>query len=233
MPSRPLLCLSLLLTSLVLTSAQSTPAPPDSTKLEVLSTQKPDYPLEARERQIQGEVRVMVTVNESGKVDSAEVVSGDPVLRDAAIRAAKKWTFKPFIKNGAPQRVRAPLTFDFAFGDKVLDTKIKDEKTAPAGSGSGAVPVPGSVIQGKLVHRVTPVYPEEAKRKHIEGVIILAAQISKDGRIENLSPVSGPKELIPAAIGAVQQWRYQPYFMNGEPVAVHTTITVNFVLSRR
>jgi TonB family protein len=172
----------------------------------------------------------MVSVNESGKVEAAEVISGDPALCDASVKAAKKWTFKPFIKDGVPRRVKAPLTFDFAFSGKVFDAKIKDDK--PTGSGtSSAVSVPGSLVKGKVVHQVTPVYPPEAKRKHIEGKVILAAKISKEGRIENLSPVSGPQELIAAAIGAVQQWRYQPYMINGEPVAILTTITVNFVLS--
>jgi len=55
--------------------------------------------------------------------------------------------------------------------------------------------------------------------------------IGKDGTIQSLRAVSGPRELQEAAIGAVQQWRYRPYLLMGEPVQVNTTITVNFVLS--
>jgi protein TonB len=54
--------------------------------------------------------------------------------------------------------------------------------------------------------------------------------IGKDGRIHELTPISGPKELVGAAIGAVQQWRYKPYMLNNEPVEVETQVVVNFQL---
>ena len=83
-----------------------------------------------------------------------------------------------------------------------------------------------------LVHQVAPVYPETARRLEIQGSVVLKAVIDKAGRINSLQPISGPPELIPAAVGAVQQWRYKPYLVNGEPVEVQTEITVNFRLSR-
>jgi protein TonB len=55
--------------------------------------------------------------------------------------------------------------------------------------------------------------------------------ISREGRIENLQVISGHPLLVKAAIDAVRQWRYRPYFLNGEPVEVETQVTVNFVLS--
>jgi protein TonB len=61
--------------------------------------------------------------------------------------------------------------------------------------------------------------------------VVLAAEISKDGSIENLHLVSGHPMLAPAAIEAVKQWRYKPYILNGEPVEVETQITVNFTLA--
>jgi len=87
------------------------------------------------------------------------------------------------------------------------------------------------VMQGRLIHQVVPVYPQEAKQRHIQGTVVLKATIGKDGRVGNLTPISGPPELFSAAIGAVQQWRYKPYTMDGQAIAVSTTITVNFTLS--
>jgi protein TonB len=81
-----------------------------------------------------------------------------------------------------------------------------------------------------VVHRVAPVYPPEAKRARIQGTVVLAAVIGKDGRIKGLNVISGPSMLVDAAVGAVQQWRYRPYVLQGEPVEVDTTITVNFNL---
>jgi periplasmic protein TonB len=61
--------------------------------------------------------------------------------------------------------------------------------------------------------------------------VVLQAQISKDGNIENLTLISGHPMLAPAAIEAVKQWKYKPYLLNGEPVEVETSVQVNFTLS--
>jgi len=60
----------------------------------------------------------------------------------------------------------------------------------------------------------------------------LEAVISKDGAIDNLRVISGHPLLTQAAIDAVRQWRYKPTLLNGEPVEVVTTITVNFAFSQ-
>jgi protein TonB len=72
------------------------------------------------------------------------------------------------------------------------------------------------------------VYPLEAKKEHVEGVVVLHALISKTGDIEDLKVVSGPQLLQQAAMDAVQRWKYMPYKREGVPVAVETTINVNF-----
>jgi protein TonB len=60
---------------------------------------------------------------------------------------------------------------------------------------------------------------------------VLRAVISKAGTIENLTVVNGHPMLVRAAMDAVRQWRYRPYLLNDEPVAIETEITVNFTLS--
>jgi protein TonB len=65
----------------------------------------------------------------------------------------------------------------------------------------------------------------------IQGLVVLQATIGKDGSVENLHVISGHPLLAPAAIRAVQQWRYKPYYLNGEPVEVETYINVNFTLA--
>ncbi|HKW24390.1 MAG TPA: TonB family protein [Terriglobales bacterium] len=93
------------------------------------------------------------------------------------------------------------------------------------------VRVSQGVSQGLLIHRVQPMYPPLARQARIQGTVVLQAEISKDGTIENLRLMSGHPMLAPSAIEAVKQWRYKPYFLNGEPVAVETQITVNFTLA--
>ena len=93
------------------------------------------------------------------------------------------------------------------------------------------VRVSQGVSTGLLIHKVQPTYPPLARQARIQGTVVLQAQISKQGTIENLQVVSGHPMLTSSALEAVKQWRYKPYFLNGEPVEVETQITVNFSLS--
>jgi protein TonB len=93
------------------------------------------------------------------------------------------------------------------------------------------VRVSQGVSQGLLLRQVKPAYPPLARQARIQGVVVLQALISKDGSIQNLHLVSGHPMLAPAAIEAVKQWKYKPYYLNGEPVEVETTINVNFTLA--
>ena len=93
------------------------------------------------------------------------------------------------------------------------------------------VRVSQGVTQGLLIRKVQPTYPPLARQARIQGQVLLQAEISKDGTIQNLRLISGHPMLTSAAIEAVKQWRYKPYILNGEPVEVETQITVNFTLS--
>jgi periplasmic protein TonB len=93
------------------------------------------------------------------------------------------------------------------------------------------VRVSSGVSQGLLVKRTQPNYPPLARQARIQGTVVLQAEISKDGSIQNLRLISGHPMLAPAAIEAVKQWKYKPYLLNGEPVEVETQVQVNFTLS--
>jgi protein TonB len=93
------------------------------------------------------------------------------------------------------------------------------------------VRVSTGVSTGLLIKRVQPNYPPLARQARIQGQVVLQAEISKEGAIQNLQLISGHPMLAPAAIEAVKQWRYKPYLLNGEPVAVETQVVVNFTLS--
>jgi protein TonB len=89
------------------------------------------------------------------------------------------------------------------------------------------------MMEGNLIHRVQPPYPALARIAGVQGTVILHAVISKEGKIKDLQVVSGPVLLVQAAKDAVNQWRYRPYILNGEPIEVDTQVTVSFVLSGR
>lgn len=200
--------------------------PGDSVGVVPIKTQKAAYPPEAAQNGIQGQVWLKLQISETGDVEGVDVVSGDPILAKAAVAAAKQWKFKPFIRNGKATKISTRIPFDFAFSGNVSDKP----PTAQPIDIAKLVTLPQGVTAGLLLHKVQPVYPETARRNRIQGVVLLKAIIGRDGRISELTPISGPKELIPTAIGAVEQWRYKPYVANGEPVEVQTEITVNFQL---
>jgi protein TonB len=92
------------------------------------------------------------------------------------------------------------------------------------------ISVGGQVAAARLIYQPMPVYPEPPRRYRIQGTVRLQAIIASDGTIHNLTVLDGHPMLIPAALEAVRQWRYEPTLLNGVPVEVETTIEVNFRL---
>ena len=90
------------------------------------------------------------------------------------------------------------------------------------------VRVSRGVAEVLLVDRVAPVYPPLAREAKIEGPVFLQAVIDKEGRVDSIHVLKGHPLLTQAAIDAVKQWKYKPYFLNGEPVEVETQIVVDF-----
>ncbi|MBI4873528.1 MAG: energy transducer TonB [Acidobacteria bacterium] len=103
-------------------------------------------------------------------------------------------------------------------------------KEAPKPVAPQRIRVGGNVQQARLVNQPKPVYPPLAKQARIQGVVRFNAIIGRDGSIMNLQVVSGHPLLVPSALEAVRQWKYQPTLLNGEPVEVVTQIDVNFTL---
>lgn len=198
----------------------------------------------AARKSLQGKVWIHLLISETGDVESADIMSGDPDLARAAQEAMKKWKFKPYIRNGKPVKVNTKMPFDFAFKDKVEDANVPPDSSANApalpadtastsGAGSSEnlpqkLRVSSGVAQGLKVHDVQPIYPPEARMNHIQGDVLLQATIGKDGLIHNLKVISGHPVLAEAAKGAVEQWRYRPFVLKGNPVEVETTIKVVF-----
>src|ERR1700722_5063824 len=89
--------------------------------------------------------------------------------------------------------------------------------TRPMVDPNGPARISGGVMAGMLLTRQVPVYPQEAKDKHIGGTVVLHAIIGKDGKIEKLAVISGPEVFQQPSLDAIQQWTYRPYLLNGEP----------------
>ena len=92
------------------------------------------------------------------------------------------------------------------------------------------VRVGGNIQPPKKVKDVDPVYPPIAQSARVQGVVILEATIGPDGRVQDVKVLRSIPLLDAAAIDAVKQWVYTPTLLNGVPVPVIMTVTVNFTL---
>jgi protein TonB len=94
----------------------------------------------------------------------------------------------------------------------------------------GPVRVGGQIKEPSKVRNVPPSYPDIAKQARVQGVVVLEAVISPSGEVTNVRVLRGAPLLNDAAADAVRQWRYTPTLLNGQPVSVVMTVTVNFRL---
>jgi TonB family protein len=88
--------------------------------------------------------------------------------------------------------------------------------------------VPADVMARRVTHHALPEYPEVARQAGVQGTIVLDTVVDVKGAVTQVKFVSGPEALSQAAMDAVRWWRYEPYLVDGQPVAVETTVAVNF-----
>ena len=175
--------------------------------------------------------------DESGEIRAASdgkattcLSSGEPVQKALPDLPTAVLTTPPAsepAQNPAPAGAAAGMMLPASAGQNSV-ASASASKAAPK-----RVRVSQGVTQNMKISDVAPSYPSEAKQAGVEGLVVFAAVIGKDGNIQNLRVLNSPSPLLSqAAIDAVKQWKYRPYLLNGTPVEVDTQITVNFTLSR-
>lgn len=181
----------------------------------------PVYPEEAKKERVEGIVILEATTDEQGDVAHVKVLkSKDPLLNEAAIDAVRQWKYEPFYIKGKPHGVVFTITVRF---------KLEERKTEEFEK--GAVKIEEEIEQPKLIKKVNPVYPEEARKAGVEGVVTLRARINKEGGVERILVLKSESSLLnQAAIDAVKQWKYEPSYQEGKPVPVVFDVTVRFKL---
>jgi TonB family protein len=129
---------------------------------------------------------------------------------------------------------------DVVYRDQHYAFDGQQESSAKAAEAAGLevkpkptrIRIGGNVEAAKVLTKVQPIYPASAKEKGAQGTVVLHAVVGMDGKPLSLQVLNSQidPDLARAAVEAVSQWRYQPTLLNGEPVEVDTTITVNFKL---
>jgi len=108
---------------------------------------------------------------------------------------------------------------DLESGQKVSEASPAEKPVAQ---------VPAEVMQTLLVHRVDPVYPADARKANLQGVIAIDVIVGQDGSVLRMRPLNGPDVLARAAMDSVRWWKFEPYRVNGEAAVVETTVAVEF-----
>jgi TonB family protein len=103
-------------------------------------------------------------------------------------------------------------------------------ETSAAGQ-TAPLRVSPEIMTTRIVSKVEPVYPEEARRAGKQGMVVLDALIAADGTVRRLQPISGDDVLAKSASDAVRQWRFEPYRSAGRGLEVETSIAVEFRLN--
>lgn len=210
--------------------------PPETQRTSLVKKVAPIYPPLARQARIQGTVVLKIIINKSGDVGNIQLFSGHPLLAPSAIEAVKQWKYQPYLVDGMPVEVETRVQINFKLGKEPPPEGIVGDAPGglpPGAIGSitgdeGGVRVSERVMRAFRNHKIDPIYPPLARQARIEGIVILSVQINQSGDVERATLISGHPMLAPAAIEAIKQWKYRPYLLNGEPVNVGTTVSLNF-----
>jgi len=112
----------------------------------------------------------------------------------------------------------------------VLNTGVKPP--LPTGKPNAPIRVGGRVKPPKAIVQVHPEYPLLAKQARIQGQVQIDAILDEQGNVVEMRVVSGPPLLHQAALDALKQWKYEPVYLNDQPIAVEMIVTINFQLSQ-
>jgi TonB family protein len=135
---------------------------------------------------------------------------------DAAVTSVRQWRYDPPFE--------APLTFtvQVPVGAPMMEFK------AASVSVSGALRVGGNIKPPAKIKDVRPVYPPLAREAGVIGVVIIEVRIGTDGSVEEAHVLKSIPLLDQAALDAVKQWEFVPTWLNGAPVPIIMTVTINF-----
>ena len=162
------------------------------------------------------------------RIDANVAANSEPgTKKDSAPLRVKSGNKMPAQAEESAPSIPSPLTIASA-DDSNLKGLISSASSNLPKPSLATIRISQGVSQGLLIKRVQPIYPPAALKVHAEGAVQIEATINKEGTVINPKVLRGDAVLARAALDAVRQWRYKPYYLDGEPVEIQTQITVNF-----
>lgn len=164
--------------------------------------------------------------------DTTKKVAEDSEAEEPLVVKSESASAKPKPVAEEQSQIAAPPVIGVAANsdNKAIAGIVSTPSVALPKAAPQSLRVSQGIAQGLLIKRVPPAYPPQAQQMRIQGAVDLAATISKEGNITNIKVLRGDPVLASAAVKAVRQWKYKPYYLDGEPVEIQTQITINFKL---
>lgn len=160
--------------------------------------------------------RIALSLEPAGKGSEREPIQVSPDVRVAKTQAQTEATLEP----------PSPVAVELPDGNNL--SGLMNSEANAARPTLAQIKISQGVSQGLLIKSVQPKYPAEARASHAQGAVLIEATIDKEGNVAHPKVLKGNSMLAKAALEAVRQWRYKPYYLNGEPVEIQTQITINF-----
>jgi hypothetical protein len=189
------------------------------------------YPQAARELKAEGKVLIEFTLDDKGQVDSAKVLltSGSDLLDAAALDAVMSYQFEPvkyLDRNHKPVYKKAIyFSLDGGAGGSEKDS-LHGTSTSKNNKLEGDT-------EPKIIEITPTIYPDEARRAEIEGVVILELSINADGKLESAKVIksSNYEMLDAAALETVKNWKFSPAIRSGQKVSEEKGLNITFKLT--
>lgn len=195
-------------------------------------------------------VLLQFTVSPTGEVVDIQPVEGkDSTSLSLLTKSLSSWKFIPASDGNGPAAVIGKVLFikgeDYFRYQVAKSFRESGSVCPPAAEPVHSSTGPTTIVKIKvpvttdlepdeamkqLVECISPEYPADARAAHIQGIVSLLVTIGKDGSVMGVKEISGPPELIPAAIAAVKQWRYHPIIVRGQPTQASAVVDIPFKL---
>jgi TonB family protein len=191
----------------------------------------PIYPVPAKAAGIQGDVKLNVVIGTDGHVLSVLPLEGNPLLEAAAMDAVRQYIYQPrTLPNGERAEVETTVTIPFRLEGSAVAYEVKQENLHYEEAHAAAAQSPGN-SPPRLILKVEPEYPMEARAAQLQGTVTLSVTIGPDGIPQKLVVLQSADSTLDAqAVNAVRQWKFRPGYQAGQPVDYAATIQITFRL---
>ena len=174
---------------------------------------QPNYPAAAKPLKLSGEVTVEILIDENGNIERATAVSGNPLLRAAAVAAAKQAIFPPQTLSGKPIKILRSIVYKFNFGYEV-EKNIDDE-----------------IILGKAVKSPKPSLPSFSGKMENNSSVLVETEIDENGNVISAKAISGHPLLKATSLAAARNSKFSQTTISGIPVKAKALLTYEYILA--